>query len=190
MSEIIHAKDLRPNNTFFYKNNIYLVIENSFNKTAMREGIVKCKVKNLRTNAITIEVLTGEKLKKAIIENKKAVFSYIEGNSYVFMDQTTFEQIEIDASKLKWEKNFLTEGSEVSLLSHENEILSITLPDQVKLVVTFAEEAVSGNTVQMALKKAVLETGLEIEVPQFIKTDDKILVDTKTGSYVTRAKED
>ena len=70
MAEIIHAKDLRPSNTFINNGNIYEVIENYFNKTAMREGIVKCKVRNLRTKAITIDVLTGGKFEKIVIDIK------------------------------------------------------------------------------------------------------------------------
>ncbi len=186
MSDIIHAKELRPGNTFIFKNNLYYVIENSFNKTAMREGIVKCKVKNLRTGSITVEVLTGEKLEKAIIDRVVATFSYIDKNSYVFMDLETFEQIEIDAKKLDWEKNFIMEGSEVAILKYGEEVLSISLKDQVSLNIKFAEEAVNGNTVQTAMKKAVLETGYELDVPQFIKTGEKILVDTASGKYVGR----
>lgn len=189
MAEIIHAKDLRQGNTFIFKNNLYLVIENSFNKTAQREGIVKCKVKNLRTGSITIEVLTGEKLEKAVIDHIKANFSYIDKNNYVFMDTTTFDQIEIDEKKLEWEKNFLVEGSEVNILVYENEVLNISLPDQVTLKVEFAEEAVQGNTVQTASKKAILETKYELEVPQFIKTGEKIIVNTSSGEYVSRGKD-
>lgn len=188
MSDIIHAKDLRPGNTFIFKNNLYYVIENSFNKTAMREGIVKCKVKNLRTGSITIEVLTGEKLEKAIIDRVKASFSYVDKNNYVFMDLETFEQIEIDVAKLEWEKKFIVEGSEVNILKYEDEVLSISLPDQISLSVEFAEEAVQGNTVQTAMKKAILETKFEIEVPQFVKTGDKIIINTTTGEYVGRDK--
>jgi elongation factor P len=80
---------------------LYQVIENSFNKTAMREGIVKCKVKNLRTGAITIEVLTGEKLEKAPVTTIKMLFSYDDGNNFVFMDNTTYETIEIPHSRLE-----------------------------------------------------------------------------------------
>lgn len=186
MSQIIHAKDLRPGNTFLYKNNLYLVIENSFNKTAMRQGIVKCKVKNLRTQSITEEVLTGEKLEKAMVEKSKAMFSYIDKNNYVFMDSVSFEQIEIPESKLKWEKNFIAEGSEVSVMKYESEILSISLPDQVVMEIEFAEEGVQGSTVQTALKRAVLVSGLEIQVPQFVKTGDRVIVNTADGSYVGR----
>lgn len=188
MSDIIHAKDLRPGNTFIFKNNLYYVIENSFNKTAMREGIVKCKVKNLRTGSITVEVLTGEKLEKAVIDKVNATFSYIDKANFVFMDLETFEQIEISGKKLEWEKKFIVEGSEVSILKYENEVLSISLPDQVVLTVKFAEEAVQGNTVQTAMKKAILETDFEIEVPQFIKTGERIIINTSNGEYVGREK--
>lgn len=186
MSQIIHAKDLRRGNTIIYKDNLLLVLENSFNKTAMREGIVKCKVKNLRTQAITTEVLTGEKLEQAPISKLKAIFSYIEGANYVFMDNETFESIEFPIKKLEWEKNFIVEGSEVNVLKYNDEILSIDLPDQVTIEIEFAEDAVQGNTVQTAQKKAKLVTGFELDVPQFIKTGEKIIVNTAEGTYVGR----
>ncbi len=188
MATIIHAKDLRPGHTFLYKNNIYLVLENSFNKTAMREGIVKCKVKNLRTSTITIEVLTGEKLEQANINKSKCIYSYDDGSNYVFMDQETFEQFEIPKSKLEWEKNFLFEGIEVSIIRYESEILGVILPDQVTIEIESAEEAVQGNTVTNAMKKAWLVTGYEITVPQFIKSNEKVIINTSDGSYVGRGK--
>lgn len=187
MANIIPAKDLRSGNAFFYKGNLYQVIENSFNKTAMREGIVKCKVKNLRTGSITIEVLTGEKLEQAILSNAKMNYSYDDGNNLVFIDNNTWEQIEINKSKLEWEINFLVEGSEVNVLKLENETLGVSLPDQVVLEIEEAEEAVQGNTVQNVTKKAWLSTGWEIQVPQFIKSKEKVIVETKTGKYVSRA---
>ncbi|MDE6473006.1 MAG: elongation factor P [Ureaplasma sp.] len=188
MATIFHAKDLRPGHTFHFNGNIYQVIENSFNKTAMREGIVKCKVKNLRTGAITTEVLTGEKLEQAPIENTKMTFSYDDGSNFVFMDNETFEQVEIPHFQLEWEKNFITEGTEVSIMRFENELLGASLPDQVVVDVAEAEEAVQGNTVQNITKKAWLSTGYEVLVPQFIKTGEKIIVRTSDGEYVGRAK--
>lgn len=186
MSDIVNAKDLRPGNTFIYKNNLYIVIENSFNKTAMREGIVKCKVKNLRTQSITIEVLTGEKLEKVLVENAPMTFSYIDGSNYVFMDNNTFETSEIDSAKLQWEKNFLIEGCSVNILKYNDEILGITLPDQITCNLKDVEEAVQGNTVQNVQKKGWLESGFEISVPQFVKKTDRVIINTSTGAYVGR----
>ena len=188
MATIFQAKELRPGHTFIFKGNIYQVIENSFNKTAMREGIVKCKVKNLRSGAITTEVLTGEKVEQAPIEISKMIFSYDDGNNFVFMNNETFEQIEIPKSKLEWEKNFITEGSEVSVIRYESELLGVSLPDQVAIQIAEAEEAVQGNTVQNITKKAWLVTGWEILVPQFIKSGEIVLINTSNGQYVGRAK--
>lgn len=188
MALMIDAKDLRSGNAFLYKNNLYQVIENSFNKTAMREGIVKCKVKNLRTGSTTVEVLTGEKLEQIILGNTKMNFSYSDGNNYIFMDNETWEQIEISSKILTWEKNFLVEGSEVNILRNEDEILGVSLPDQVIMVIKEAEEAVQGNTVTNVTKKAWLQTDWEIQVPQFIKTGEKVLIETSAGKYISRAK--
>ncbi len=187
MANIFNAKDLRSGHTFVLKNGIYQVIENSFNKTAMREGIVKCKVKNLRTGSITVEVLTGMKLEQAPIENKKMVFSYIDGSNYVFIDNETWEQVEIPKNRIKFEINFIIEGSEVNIMRYGEELLGITLPDQVAMPIREAEEAVQGNTVQNVTKRAWLVTGFEIQVPQFIKSGEKVLISTATGKYVGRS---
>ena len=187
MADVIPAKDLRAGNCFVYKNNLYQVIENSFNKTAMREGIVKCKVKNLRTGAITVEVLTGEKLEKIILDVMKMSYSYDDGSNFVFMDNETYETIEIPKSKMQWEANFLEEGTEVTINKLGDEILGISLPDQVICEVKEAEDAVQGNSVTTAQKKAWLNSGWEIDVPQFIKTGEKVIIDTTTGKYVSRA---
>lgn len=189
MSQIIHAKDLRRGNTIIYKNNLLLVLENSFNKTAMREGIVKCKVKNLRTQAITVEVLTGEKLEQAPVTKVKAMYSYSDGPNFVFIDNETFESIEFPIKKMDWEKNFITDGTEVNIMKYNDEIISVDLPEQVILEIEYAEDAVQGNSVTTALKRAKLVTGYELDVPQFIKTGERIVVNTESGTYISREKQ-
>ena len=186
MAEIVHAKDLRPGNTFLNGGNLYEVIENYFNKTAMREGIVKCKVRNLRTGSITIDVLTGGKFEKVLVENVKMSFSYVDGSNYVFMDNTTFETVEIPEVRIQNMKMFLIEGIEVSILKYGDEILGIRLPDQITCDLIDCEEAVQGNTVKAIMKKAHISTGLEVAVPQFVKPTDRIIIRTSDGSYVGR----
>lgn len=186
MVNIIAAKDLRSGHTIFYNNGIYLVLSNSFNKTAMREGIVKCKVKNLRTGSITVEVFTGMKLEQAQVDKKKMSFMYSDENNLNFMDNETYEQIAIPTKKLEWEKNFISEGTEVSVITYEGEILGLTLPDQVVVQVETAENAVQGNSVTNAMKKAILVTGYELDVPQFISSGEKIVVNVEEGTYVSR----
>ena len=178
---------LIKNGEVFTKIRGEIVFENSFNKTAMREGIVKCKVKNLRTGAITVEVLTGEKLEKVMLDIVKMAYSYDDGTNYVFMDNETYETIEIPKSKMQHEGLFLEEGTEVTINKYGDELLGVSLPDQVVCKVKEAEDAVQGNSVTNAMKKAWLESGHEINVPQFIKTGDKVIIDTETGKYVSRA---
>lgn len=186
MADVVNARDLRSGNCFLYKGNLYQVIENSFNKTAMREGIVKCKVKNLRTGAITVEVLTGEKLEKVMLDVFKMSYSYEDGSNYVFMNNETFETVEIPKIRMENEDKFLEEGCEVTINKYGDELLGVSLPDQVVCTVKEAEDAVQGNSVTNAQKKAWLMSGYELSVPQFIKTNEKIIVDTKTGKYVSR----
>jgi elongation factor P len=154
----------------------------------MGKGIVKCRVKNLRTGSITWEPLTGEKFEKAEVSTVEMDFSYLDGSNYVFMDQNTYDTIEIPSSKLEWEKNFIVEGVKFRVRKYGDEILDIALPDQVTLTVKDAEEAIQGNSVNSAGKKAWLETGWMVEVPQFIKKGEKIIVNTADGKYVGRGK--
>lgn len=186
MGNIIAPNDLRAGHTIFFNNSIYLVISNSFNKTAMRKAIVKCKVKNLRTGSITEEVFP-EKVEQAQVDKRKMAYMYENNSTYVFMDNNTYEQIEVPTSTLEYEKNFITEGVEVSVLSYKDEILGLSLPDKVVLEVKYAEDAVQGNSVSNAMKKATLVTGYVLDVPQFIKTGEKIIVSTEDGSFHKRA---
>lgn len=187
MAEIVNARDLREGNVFIYHNNLCEVLEHSFNKTAMRQGIVKCKVKNLRTGAITIEVLTGEKVEKVMVDVIKMNYSYNDGENYVFMDNTTFETIEINKKKIENEVKLLEEGTQVTINKYGDEILGVSLPDQVICTIANAEDAIQGNSVTNAQKRAWLISGYELSVPQFIKTGEKVIVDTKTGKYVGRS---
>jgi elongation factor P len=113
-------------------------------------------------------------------------YIYNSGDSYVFMDNETYEQIEIPAERLKWEKNFLQEGMPVDIQSYETEILNILLPDKVTCKVT-TEPAVAGNTKTNSLKDAFLESGFLVKVPMFINNEEEIIVSTITGEYVSRA---
>jgi elongation factor P len=127
-------------------------------------------------------------LEKAQVETIKMVFSYRDGNNYVFMNNNTYEIVEIHENRLEWEKKFITDGTEVTIQKHNEEILGATLPDQIVAEVTEAEEAVQGNTVQSVQKKAWISTGYEILVPQFVRKGDRVLIDTTSGIYVGRTK--
>lgn len=186
---MIQVNDLRPGISFGYENNIYTVLDILHNKTAMRQMIVKTKVKNLRTGSVTELSFTGGAKVDALHLNKRPMqLSYVDGDDYVFMDMETYEQQNIHKTMLEWESKFLKENQEIEITYYENEILGILLPIKVQLRIAQTEPAVRGDTVTKASKDAVLETGHMIRVPLFIAQDEEVIVRTDTGEYDSRAK--
>ena len=185
---MIIVNDLRPGVAFEYEGNIYSVLDVDRNKTAMRQMIVKVKVKNLRSGAINeISFTGGDKVEQAQIDKRKMQYLYDTGDDLVFMDNDTYEQLEIAKDRLKWELNFLTPNLEVEVIMYESEILGVNLPDKVVLQLVECEQAVKGDTATSALKNAKCETGLEVKVPLFIDNEEHILVSTADGKYSGRA---
>ena len=113
---------------------------------------------------------------------------YDTDEAMVFMDNETYDQVEIPIDRLKWERNFIVPNSNVNISSYEGEILGVILPDKATLKVVECEQAVKGDTATSASKNAVLETGLEVKVPLFINQDEMIVVNTNDGKYSGRAK--
>ncbi len=185
---MIIVNDLKPGLTFLYDNNLYTVIDIQHNKTAMRQMIVKVKVKNLRNGAITdISFTGGDKVEPAHLDKKEMQYLYDTGDALSFMDTTTYEQIEIPKDHLEWELNFLKPNDNVNVTMYEGEILGVALPDKVTLEVTYSEPGVKGDTATSALKNATLETGWTIKVPLFIEQGEMVVITTADGKYAGRA---
>ncbi len=184
----MNVTELRPGNYFEDDGNLYYVIDILLNKTAMRKMVAKVKVKNVRTGAITeLSANSGYQVETVRLDKKKMNYLYDNGDFLVFMDNETYEQVEIPKTRLEWEIKFLKENQEVEITSYEDEILGINLPAKVTLKITHCEPAVRGDTVNKAMKDATVETGLKIRVPLFINEGDDVLVRTDTGDYDGRA---
>lgn len=185
---MIIVNDLKPNTAFEYEGNLYSVINVDHNKTAMRQMIIKIKVKNLRTGVINeISFTGGDKVEPANIDRREMEYLYDDGENLVFMDTTTYEQIEVPKTRLKWEMQFMKENDSVTISMFNNEILGVILPDKVELQITECEQAVKGDTATAALKNAVVETGLAIKVPLFIQNGEMVIISTADGKYCGRA---
>ncbi|OAL10177.1 translation elongation factor P [Candidatus Mycoplasma haematobovis] len=182
MAEFIQAIDLRKGQTILWKGDIYLVLDHSFNKTAMRGGIVKCKVKNLKNGSITIEDFSGMKFERALINKLNVTYSYTDSEFTHFMDAETFEDIEVSNEKFKEELKFVEEGIELSLSTYEGEILAINLPEIVSLTI----EKFDDDLPATEQKKAITVNGLVVAVPKFCVVGDKIFVSTSDGKYKSR----
>ncbi len=186
---MIIVNDLRPGVTIQQDGNIFVVLEANHNKTAMRQMIVKAKVKNLRSGTILeLSFTGGDKVEPAHIDKREMQYLYDDGENLVFMDNETYEQLEINKDRLTWEMNFLKENDNVNISMFEHEVLGLLLPDKVSLRIAECEPAVKGDTATNASKNAVLETGLEIKVPLFIEEDEMVVINTADGKYAGRAK--
>lgn len=185
---MVIVNDLKPGMTFENEGEIYTVLNIDHNKTAMRQMIVKVKVKNLRSGVINeLSFTGGDKVEQAHIEKKEMQYLYDGGEALVFMDNSTYEQIEIPKNRLEWEMQFMKENDIVTISMFENEILGVILPDKVELKIVDCEPAVKGDTATSATKNATLETGLEIRVPLFIQNGEMVLISTADGKYSGRA---
>lgn len=182
------VNDLKLGMSFEENNELYKVLDISRNKTARSQMNIKVKVKNLRTGTMTeLGYTAGDKVDQAILDKKTMQYLYDGGESLVFMDLESYEQVEIPKSRLEWEINFLKENESVTITFFGAEIIGIDLPDKVALLVTEADPAVKGDTATNALKNAIVETGLQVKVPLFISEGETILISTTDGKYSSRA---
>ena len=185
---MINVTELRPGNFFIEEGQIYQVLDILLNKTAMRKMVAKVKVKNMRTGAVTeIARNSGYGIENIRLDKRQMQYSYDSGDFLVFMDMETYEQIEISKDRLQWEMQFLKGEELVAITSYEGEILGISLPATVALTITECDPAVRGDTVNKAMKDAIVETGLKVRVPLFIENGETILVRTDNGEYDGRA---
>lgn len=185
---MIGVGDLRPGMTFQMDGNLFVVLEASHNKTARSAANVRVKMKNMRTGSTTETTFgANDKVAKAHIEKRKMQYLYDNGDALVFMDNETYEQIEIPSSNLEWEINFLKPSDDVEVTSFEGEVLGVSLPVNVPFTITETEPAVKGDTATGATKNAIIETGFQIKVPLFISEGEVVLVSTVDGKYVGRA---
>ena len=184
---MFNVNDIKNGMTILFEDNIYTVLEFSHVKPGKGAAFVQMKLKNLRTGSIVEKRFnSGVKLEKAMVQKVGMQFLYANGDSYNFMNMETYEQIEIDKSKISYESKFLKEGQEVDITFYEGEMLGIEIPEKVDLLITQTEPGIKGNTATNALKDAIVETGLLVRVPLFINEGETIIVSTKDGKYVSR----
>jgi elongation factor P len=185
---MFNVNDIKNGMTILFEDNIYTVLEFSHVKPGKGAAFVQAKLKNLRSGSIVEKRFnSGVKLEKAMIEKKNMQFLYANGDSYTFMDNETYEQLELSATQLGDDKYYLKDGLEVIISVYQGEVLGVILPEKVELQITATEPAVKGNTTNNALKDATVETGLMVRVPLFIEQGEVIVVSTKDGSYASRA---
>ena len=167
----------------------YRVVE--YGQKVMGRGgsIVNVKLKNLSDGSGIPKTFKGQdKIEPADVTNKAVQFLYSDGDSYHFMDPESFEQFELSAAIVDDAAGYLKEGEPLNLQLFDGKVITVELPKNVYLAVTYTEDVVKGDTNSSVLKDATLETGKVIKVPAFIKVGDIVSVDTATGDYRERKK--
>lgn len=185
---MISVNDFRTGLTIEVDNAIWQVLDFQHVKPGKGAAFVRSKLRNLRTGAVNEKTFrAGEKVAKAHIENRKMQYLYASGDNHVFMDSESYEQIELAGTQIERELKFLKENMEVYIMTYQNETLGVELPNTVVLEVTETEPGIKGDTSSGGSKNAMVETGLNVQVPFFVNQGDKLIINTTDGSYVSRA---
>jgi len=183
----IEAGDFKTGLTVMVDDDPWVVLDFMHVKPGKGAAILKTKMKNLKTGSTQERNFNAStKFEAATIEKKKATFSYEEGGTYFFMDNESYEQYELTAEQIDFNKYFILDGMEVMLMFFEGNVLSVSLPAAVDLIIAETSPAIKGAP-STQTKDAVTETGLNIRVPQFIEQGEKVSVTTADGKYAGRA---
>lgn len=157
-------------------------------KPGKGNAFVRTTLKGLRSGkSIDKTFRADEDVEQAIMSKRELQYLYRDGEQFVFMDPETFEQLAVQAESIGDAARWLREGDSVELVFHEEEIIDVNLPASVDLQVTETTPGVQGDRVGNATKAATLETGAVVNVPLFVEEGEAIKVDTRSGSYISRA---
>jgi elongation factor P len=184
----VSTNDLKNGMSLDLPEGLFSVVEFQHVKPGKGGAFVRTKLKNIRTGAVVERTYRAdEKLEQAIIDKRDMQFLYRDGEDYVFMDTTTYEQLNVPPTALGDASSYLKETDAAVLQLYNNEIVGVDLPAAVELKVTDTEPGIQGDRVSGARKPATLETGLVVSVPLFVNPGDVLKVDTRSGEYLTRA---
>ena len=182
------TNDLKNGMTLDIEGQLWTVVEFQHVKPGKGPAFVRTKLKQVMTGKVVDKTYNaGVKVEVAILEKRDMNFLYKEGDDFVFMDNQNFDQMTISAATVGEASNYMLENTEAIVAIHEGNPLYIELPASVELTVTYTEPGLQGDRSSGGTKPATVETGIEVQVPLFIKQDEKILVDTRDGSYQGRA---
>ncbi len=184
---MISVNEFRTGTTIEVDGDIWQVMEFQHVKPGKGAAFVRSKLRNLRNGSIQEKTFrAGERVARAHIENRRMQYLYASGDAHTFMDTETYDQIELQASQLEYELNFLKENMEVQIRTYNSETLGVELPSTVKLEVVKTEPGIRGDTASGGSKPAELETGYTVQVPFFVNEGDVLVIDTSKGEYVSR----
>lgn len=182
------TNDLKNGMTLDLDGQLWGVVEFQHVKPGKGPAFVRTKLKNVMTGKVVEKTFNaGIKIDIAILERREMQFLYKDGEDFVFMDASTYDQMTISADTVGESANYMLENTDAVVAIHEGNPLFIELAASLPLKITYTEPGLQGDRSSAGSKPATLETGITVQVPLFIKQDEIILVDTRTGQYLGRA---
>ncbi len=185
---MISASDLRAGMTFIQDGKLIKVLEASHHKPGKGNTVMRMKLRDVRTGATYDTTLRpDEKFEKAMMENKPVQYLYSQDDMAIFMDLETYEQYELPIPSIEQEMKYLLENMEVKIQFYGAEVIGVTLPTSVILRVVETQPSIKGATVTGSGKPATMETGLVVNVPDFVEAGELLEINTQEGTYAKRA---
>lgn len=182
------TNDLKNGMTLDLDGSLWTVVEFQHVKPGKGPAFVRTKMKQVLTGKVVEKTFNaGVKVEVAVVEKRDMQYLYKDGTDFVFMDTSSYDQITISGATVGEAANYMLENAEVIVAMHEGNPLYVELPASVALEITYTEPGIQGDRSSGGTKPATLETGIDIQVPLFIKQGEKVLVDTRDGSYLGRA---
>jgi elongation factor P len=182
------TNDLKNGMVLNIEGQLWSVIEFQHVKPGKGGAFVRTKLRQVLTGKVVDKTFNaGVKIETATVDKREMQYLYRDGDSWVFMDQTSYDQIPISNAVVGDAADYMLENQEVIVALHEGEPLFIEMPANVELVISYTEPGLQGDRSSGGTKPAKLETGAEIQVPLFIEIGEKVRVDTRDGSYLGRA---
>ncbi len=183
----ITTNDLKTGITLELDNGLFQVIEFQHVKPGKGSAFVRTKLRNVKSgNVFDRTFNAGIKVEQAIINREDMQFLYRDGDDYVFMNNDSYEQMNVAPVALGDAAEYMIEGMTAQVAFFDSEIIGVEIPASVELTIAETEPGLQGDRVSGARKSATLETGKVVQVPLFIEVGEKIRVDTRTGDYMTR----
>ena len=183
----ISGNEIRVGMLLEYKDDLWLVLKTQHVKPGKGGAFNQVELKSVkRGTKLNERFRSSDSVERAVLDDKKFNFLYEDEKSCHFMDQIDFEQIQINKSLLGEKSKLLKENMEVSVQFYDEQALSVDLPSTVELIIETTDAAIKGQTASSSYKPATLENGINITVPPFINSGDKIVLDTRTLEYVKK----
>ena len=185
---MVEAINLKAGMTFIKDGKLIKVLETNQHKPGKGNTVMQMKLYDVRSGAtVQTTMRPTEKVEQAIVDTKEAQYLYRQDDTAIFMDTETYEQYELPISSIEQEMKYLLENTEVKINFYGDEVIGITLPTTVELKVVETSPSIKGATVTGSGKPATMETGLVVNVPDFVQEGETLIINTEKGTYTKRA---